>query len=124
MQTCITSDAKVMIMSTTRVTVSLSKEQYDRLKVIAKAESISLSELIRKCCATNMTSDAEKNQVDTLSKVELKYLSSLEDQVKLLKEQLDKKDQLIENLTNSKLVVNSNSGFRPLHWIRGLLSSR
>ena len=113
-----------MIVSTTRVTVSLSKEQYDRLKVIAKAESISLSELIRKWCATNTTSDAEKNRVDMLSKVELKYLSSLEDQVELLKEQLDKKDQLIENLTNSKLVVNSNSGFRPLHWIRGLLSSR
>ena len=95
-------------MSATRVTVSLSKEQYDRLKVLAKAKSISLSELIRKCCATNMTSDTEKHQVEVLSKIELKYLSSLEGQVQLLKEQLDKKDQLIESLTNSKLVVNKN----------------
>ena len=55
------------------------------------------------------------HQADPPSEVEAKYITVLEDKVDLLK------DQLIESLTNGQLVV--NSGFRPLRWIRGLLSS-
>lgn len=59
------------------------------------------------------------HQADPPSEVEAKYITVLEDKVDLLVDLL--KDQLIESLTNGQLVV--NSGFRPLRWIRGLLSS-
>tara|TARA_B100000519_G_scaffold83379_1_gene72170 strand:- start:491 stop:871 length:381 start_codon:yes stop_codon:yes gene_type:complete len=123
MQVSITCDAKVMHMPSTRVTVTLTKEQHDRLKVLAEAKAISLSEIIRECCNTYITSDAEVNQADSLSEIESKYISSLEDRVELLKDQIERKDDLISGLTDGQLVHKTNTGFRPLVWIRGLLSS-
>jgi hypothetical protein len=110
-----------MHMPSTRVTVSLSKEQHERLKVLAEAKAISLSELIRECCESKTDDDASMHQANPPSEVEAKYITVLEDKIDLLKEQLEKKDQLIESLINGQLVV--TSGFRPLRWIRSLLSS-
>ena len=102
-------------MSKTRVTVTLNKEQYDRLKVLAEAKAISLSEVIRECCTAQIESDAEEHQANPLLEIESKYTNSLEDRVELLKDQLEKKDQLIESLTNGEIVLkekeNSSIGF-------------
>lgn len=92
-------------MPSTRITVTLSKEQYDRLKVLAEAKAISLSEIIRECCNTQIESDAEEHQPNPLSEIESKYTNSLEDRVELLKDQLEKKDQLIGSLTNGEIVL-------------------
>ena len=116
-------------MASTRLTISLTESQNSELKRLARGSAVSLSQVIREACDQYITngenvhqSGEDVHQNDEKSQIEAKYLSCLESRVEQLSEQLDKKDQLIESLTNGRLVI--NSGFRPLQWIRGLLSSR
>ena len=110
-------------------TIRLPENLHNQLKQIAEDKDVKVVQIIREACDQYIDNGAPSNRLgshpelhDFNATSDDRYQDLVNDKA-FLKDEIIKKNKLIESLTNGQLVHKTNNGFRPLAWIRGLLSS-